>query len=368
MLKKQKVLVASSLHQWDDPRIFYKQCKTLVQHYHLTLMAISEDKLIIKDGIQIIGLSKPKIIIHRLINAVKIAYEVLKGDYTIFHFHDPELLWVGFIAKIFGKKVIFDIHENILGIVQIRNWIPKFFKKPLGFFILLLEKISQRIFDAIIVAVQPILKNFKNTFTIRNFALVDSEPTIKIKPKENTIVYVGAVTLSRGILDLIEVAIKLQKTNSSLKVIIIGKSRDQDFVKKLNRLIDSALIPNNIQYFGHINFLELKKYISTATLGVIPLHPNENYLNSYPTKIFDYMNWGLPYVYSDIPYWVKTFGDKCGGIPFHTQNNNDLYDKIEKIIYNDNLWSKLAAEGRKNIKYFSWNEESRKLLQIYQNL
>ena len=129
---KQKVLIASSLHPWDDPRIFYKQCHSLKKHYDLTLIAVSERKLFNKDDIRIIGLSKPKSLVYRLVNSVKIVREVFKEKYIIFHFHDPELLWVGFIVKLSGKKVIFDIHENILGIVQMRSWIPDFLRKPLG--------------------------------------------------------------------------------------------------------------------------------------------------------------------------------------------------------------------------------------------
>mgnify|MGYP001009369767 CR=1 FL=1 len=83
---KQKVLIASSLHPWDDPRIFYKQCHSLKKHYDLTLIAVSERKLFNKDDIRIIGLSKPKSLVYRLINSVKIVREVFKEKYIIFHF------------------------------------------------------------------------------------------------------------------------------------------------------------------------------------------------------------------------------------------------------------------------------------------
>lgn len=368
MPEKQKVLIASSLHQWDDPRIFYKQCSSLVKYYKLTLIAVTKNNSFQKDKIQIIGLTKPKSIFHRLINAIKIVREVFKGNYAIFHFHDPELLWVGFTAKLFGKKVIFDIHENILGIVQMRSWIPIIIKKPLSLFILLLEKFAQRIFDGTILAVKPFLKHFKNynnTIIVQNFVRVESFSTVQLKPKDPTIIYVGSVTYSRGILDLVNVVVELQKMDPTVKLIIMGRIPDQDFERKLNNLKRLAPLPENIQFLGHINFLQLKKYIYSATVGIIPLHPNENYLFSYPTKIFDYMNWGLPYVYSDIPYWVKTFSDKCGGISFEACNKIDLIEKIEKILYDKNLWSRLSKDCRNNIQKFNWNTEEIKLLRLY---
>ncbi|MBL7110244.1 MAG: hypothetical protein ISS11_08405, partial [Candidatus Marinimicrobia bacterium] len=214
MLNKQKVLVASSLHPWDDPRVFYKQCYSLKRFYDLTLIAVAENKSFKKDNIRIIGLSKPKSIINRLINAITIIQEAFKGKYAILHFHDPELLWVGFIIKLSGKKVIFDIHENILGIVQMRDWIPSFLKMPLGLLTLLFEQVGQRIFDGTILAVEPFLKHFKNynnTIIVQNFVKIDPESITQSKPKSPTIVYVGAVTPSRGIMDLVEVTVELQK-------------------------------------------------------------------------------------------------------------------------------------------------------------
>ena len=371
MPSNQKVLVASSLHPWDDPRIFYKQCHSLNKFYKITLIAVAEKKSFQINNIQVIGLPKPRSIINRLKNGLKIIKELFYGKYAILHFHDPELLWVGFTAKLLGRKVIFDIHENILGIVQIRNWIPRIIKKSLGNFMLFIENISQEIFDGIILSEKSYLKYFKNninTITIQNFVKIEPDKTVKNKLQDHTIIYVGAVTYSRGIYDLVEAVIELQKKDPSVKLIIIGRMQDQDFEKKLNQKIKSALFPENIQLLGHINFLIMKKFISIASVGIIPLHPNDNYLYSYPTKIFDYMNWGLPYVYSNLPYWKKTFGDKCGGISFEACNKIDLIEKIERILYNNKLWHELALDCRKNVHRFNWKTEEKKLLYLYKNI
>ena len=371
MPDKQKVLVASSLHPWDDPRIFYKECHSLKKHYDITLVAVGEQKSFYKDNIQIIGLSKSESIFGRLANAVKIIRELLIGKYAIFHFHDPELLWVGLIAKLFAKKVIYDIHENILGVVQMRNWIPKIIKKPLGIFILLLEKITPIIFDGVLLSEKSYLKHFRknnNIIIVQNFVEVDSYRIVQSKPKDHTIIYVGAVTYSRGILDLVKAVVELQKNNPTIKLIIIGRLPNQKFKRKLHDVINSAPSPENIQILGHINFLQLNKYVSTATIGVIPLHSNDNYLFSYPTKIFDYMNWGLPFVYTDIPYWKETFGEKCGGVSFKACDKIDLIKKIEKILYDEYLWSQLSKNCRKNIQKFNWNTEEIKLLQLYNDI
>ena len=184
MPSNPKVLVASSLHPWDDPRIFYKQCHSLNKFYKITLIAVAEKKSFQINNIQVIGLTKPTSIINRLKNGLKIIKELFYGKYAILHFHDPELLWVGFTAKLLGRKVIFDIHENILGIVQIRNWIPRIIKKSLGNFMLFFENIAQEIFDGIILSEKSYLKYFKNnisTIIIQNFVKIEPHKTVKNK-------------------------------------------------------------------------------------------------------------------------------------------------------------------------------------------
>jgi len=363
--------VATSLHPWDDPRIFYKQCYSLNKYYQVTLIAVVDKKSFQKDSIQVIGLIKPNSIIHRLKNALTILRELFNGKYSVMHFHDPELLWVGFIAKLFNKKVIFDIHEDIVGVVQIRNWIPKIFKNLLGYLILNIEKYAQIYFDGIILSENSYLKYFKknnNTITVQNFVEINYKKYVKDTLIHPTIIYIGAVMYSRGIIDLVKSTIELQKEDSTIKLIIIGRIPDQDFKNKLYKLRESAPVPNNIEYLGHINFLKLKIYISKASIGIIPLHPNENYIFSYPTKIFDYMNWGLPYVYSDIPYWVKTFGTESGGLYYEACNSSDLTNKIKKIIYDEKLWKKLSKDCRKSIMNYDWNLEEFKLLRLYRNI
>lgn len=371
MPDKIKVLVASSLHVWDDPRIYYKQCSSLAKYYDLTLMAISEDNIKIADNMRIIGLKKPLSLFARLIHAVQIWTELIHDKYKIFHFHDPELLWVGFLAKIAGKKVIMDIHENILGVVQIRNWIPGWLRIPLGKLFLFLENLGQLIFDGTILAEASYQKYFKSdskTVIIQNFVKVNSERIVESMPVKPKIVYVGDVTFSRGITELMEAVIELQKSDRNISLNIIGKLPEEKFRKQLELIRATAPFPEQIMLTGYVNFKQLKHFVSDAMLGVVPLHSSPNYLHSFPTKIFDYMNWGLPFVYSDLPFWVKTFSETSGGLKFKAGDKKDLLEKITQVIYNKEAWNKQASDGRKNIAKFSWTTEEKKLLHLYKNI
>ena len=44
------------------------------------------------------------------------------GD--IYHFHDPGLLPASLLLRLFGKKVIYDVHEDVPRDILLKTWIP----------------------------------------------------------------------------------------------------------------------------------------------------------------------------------------------------------------------------------------------------
>ena len=98
---KSKVLLASSLHRWNDVRIFHKEASSLAVKYDVTVMGVASGRISNSGEIRILTLPRPTSLLQRFINGCKILKEGVSGGYAIFHFHDPEMLWVGFVVKLF---------------------------------------------------------------------------------------------------------------------------------------------------------------------------------------------------------------------------------------------------------------------------
>ena len=129
---KSKVLLASSLHRWNDVRIFHKEASSLAVKYDVTVMGVTSESISNSGEIRILTLPRPTSLLRRFLNGCKILEEGVSGGYAIFHFHDPELLWVGFMVKLFRIKVIYDVHEDTRAAAQIREWIPQLLRGILG--------------------------------------------------------------------------------------------------------------------------------------------------------------------------------------------------------------------------------------------
>ena len=111
--KKKTILHITSCHFSHDSRIVYRQCLTLANYFKVKIIIPAPDQDWI-NKLEMIGIPLIKspllrvLLIHPLI-LLKTIFN--KAD--LYHFHDPELIPVGLLLHFFGKKVVFDIHENI---------------------------------------------------------------------------------------------------------------------------------------------------------------------------------------------------------------------------------------------------------------
>jgi len=371
-MSKTHVVHMSTVHNPYDTRILYRECTSLANNgYDVTLFTCSE-KPVEAPGVQIITFPLPKSRMSRMtgtaFNFIRQAY---KCHADIYHFHDPELAPWMLLLRLVGKKVVFDVHENILGSISDRSWIPK----PL----------QPLIFNVAKILLPLIMKPFSVVFAersypkaytwVKNYEVVCNFPNIDFFPAEieNTkfekfsIVYVGSITEPRGIIDTLDALSILQERGLHIDFYLIGKSHlsgDKD----LNKLISERNL-KHVKVLGYTPQPEALKIVAKCHLGLAVLHPVQNYLLSYPTKIFEYMGCKTAFITSNFPLYQDVVNKwKCGAtIP--PQDPLALADKIEFYNNNTSLLIEMAERGREAVESeFNWSIEEKNLLKLYDKI
>ena len=363
---KLKVLLASSLHRWNDVRIFHKEASSLAVKYDVTVMGVASESISNSGEIRILTLPRPTSLLRRLLNGCKILEEGVSGGYAIFHFHDPELLWVGFMVKLFRIKVIYDVHEDTRAAAQIREWIPQYLRGILGGLVHVFELFGQWIFNGVILAEDSYFSNFPandKIVAIRNYVRVD-DSALHFRNQSKRILYAGSVTVARGIGDLLDAVAILQREDLEIRATIIG-SGPADDKKELEELRRRLPDPASIEFIDYIDFGKLKELAQNYYLAVVPLRRTKNYERSIPTKILDYMNWGLPFVYSRLSLTEELFGGESGGIGFEPGDVDGLTKCLRLLLNDDSLCHQLREEGRAKVRQFDWKSEEKTLLRLY---
>ena len=362
-----KVCILTTVHPPFDTRIFHKEAKTLVQAgYEVTLIAQHSRNEIV-DGVKIIALPKPRNRFMRIFGLIwRAFYLALRQHADVYHFHDPELIFIGILLKLLGKKVIYDVHEDISKQILNKDWIGNVnVRKYVAFIVNLIDHIGALLFDKIIYVVPDIAEKYpKNkTIILRNFPilkLINNTIPANCKKNKPIIIYAGGLTKVRGIKEIVQA---MEYIEDKAELWLLGKWESEKFKKECENLRGWKYT----KYLGLVSLEEVFQYMKIADIGISTLYPVKNYLISLPIKVFEYMACSLPMVMSNFPYWQKIFGD-CA-LFVNPYDSKDIAEKILYLLDNPNEEKKLGKKGRKLIEEkYSWERESKKLLEMYKNI
>ena len=82
--------------------------------------------------------------------------------------------------------------------------------------------------------------------------------------------------------------------------------------------------------------------------------------------ILEAMSVGTPVVASDISPHKEISGDAA--LFFDPSNPQDLADKLQKVINDDNLRHELVQKGLEKVKEYSWKKTAEKMLEIFEGM
>ena len=197
-----RVIHLTSVHPWNDNRIFHKECVSLAQKgFDVFLIAPATEKKVVND-VHIIPLSEVKSRLLRiLVQPIRLFFKGMQLEGDIYHFHDPELIPVALFLRLFRKNVIYDIHEDNISVIQARPSIPWFFRNLLVIIVRIVEWLAQKCMH-IIIAESYYKRRFKNGLIIKNYPLLHNKINLNENniSVTNAIIYTGKITPIRGAL------------------------------------------------------------------------------------------------------------------------------------------------------------------------
>jgi glycosyltransferase involved in cell wall biosynthesis len=369
-----KVCHFASVHSIHDTRVFHRECVTLAKTYDVTLIAIGVESGV-KDGVNIIAIRKPKSRIQRIFKTRRLAYELaLQENADIYHFHDPELIPFALLLKFKGKKVIYDIHENVTESMKIKKWLPlKFLFIPLY---LLFDAIAARYFELILAehAYIPVYKKRypnKQTYLVENFApltiLTPFQKTNRSLTEKN-IFYIGSFNEEYCFKQILETVKHLIELGWNHKLYIIGYV-SPDVWAEINQIPYFQQIRPQLVFTGYLRMSDGYELSRNCAVGFSFVSPNINVRDSLPRKLYEYMAIGLPVVSSNFPTYENLVNTIDAGICVNSQNPREMADKTWELLNQPEQLDRFAQNGiHAATTTYNWEKEEKALLDIYEQL
>lgn len=367
-----KVCVLTSVHPPFDIRIFHKECKSLARAgYDVTLVATDTENREV-DGVHVRGIPESKGRFDRVTRTLWNIYrKALAIPADVYHFHDPELIPVGLLLRAHGKKVIYDVHEDLPRCMPYKPYLPQWVGKSLAGIVEIVENTASGFFSGLVAATPGIASRFcsmnNRTIIVSNYPLMQELTLLRDIPWESrgmTVAYVGAsITVSRGANEMIE-AMELLPAELNARLEIAG-----DTSPELKEQLSKFPGWNRVTDHGVVDRAGVADILSRARIGLVVLHPEPNYVASKPIKMFEYMAAGIPVISSDFPMWSKIVqGCRCG-ICIDPLDPKQIADAIEFLLTHPAEAEAMGRRGRQAVlDQYNWDIEEAKLLNLYKLL
>ena len=367
---EKKICHVTSVHEFDDIRIFNKECRTLFQNgWNVFVLASAKDRAeFLKEGVHIVTIPARRT--WRLLRMTRTVYEfyieAIRLDCSIYHIHDPELLPMALLLHHKGKKIIYDVHEDVPRQIVNKKWLALPVRSIVAAIFERFENWAVRHFDYIVTATEHITKRFidlnQNTITVCNYPLLEEflDNLIITEQDTRTFVYIGAINEVRGIMQMIdataEVNARLELAGEFETAQASENAKNRDGWKK-------------VSFRGSLNRIQINQLLRGSVAGLVLLHPTPAYVHALPVKLFEYMAAGIPVIASDFPLLQGIVNVTGCGFCVNPLNVEDICSAMQWIIENPAKAKEMGLKGRIAVlEQFNWTSEGKKLTAIYEGL
>ena len=366
-VSKARVAHLTSVHSAFDVRIFHKECRSLAAAGYEVLLIVTHEKAETVEGVHICPVAQNGARRHRMTSTVREVYRrALESGASLFHFHDPELLPVGILLKLKGKRVIYDAHENLADDILTKDWIPRSMRRLVSSIAGLVEASSIAAFDAVVAATPKIADNFPEAkrALIQNYPIIgelESNIEAPYAQRAARVFYLGSITEMKGATQMVE-AIHRVPERLSPRLLMLGDVESPGLGVKLSHLSGW----NRVDLLGFQQRSHVPDFARRARIGLVLFQPLPNYEDSQPNKLFEYMSTGLPVIASNFPHWRAVIEDAGCGLLVDPQSPNAIAEAITWLLDNPREAEAMGKRGQEAVRStYNWDTQAEKLLDLY---
>jgi len=362
-----KICHLSSVHQPRDSRIFVKQCRSLAAAGYEVILVVPCEKSEVVDGVKFVPFRQiNNRYIRILFSPFHMFWLALKQKASLYHFHDPELLPVGLCLRLLGKKVIYDVHEDVPKQVMEKTYLkPHALQRFVALCVKTLEQFGARVFSRVVTATPDIASNFppENTTVVRNvpvLSFINTSVVTDLQKTKPVVIYGGVLSHERGLIEIVQ-AMEYVKDRAELWLAGIWAK------ERLREECEAEAGWQHVRMLGMMSQAEFYTIMKMADIGIVNFLPIPNHVCALPNKLFEYMALSLPMVLSNFPYWRENF-EACA--LFADPNDpEEIAARILEYLDNPELRQEKGRNGLALIESgFSWENEENVLIDLYNTL
>ena len=292
-------------------------------------------------------------------------------DFDIIWLHYPffgsaEMVW---LYKLLNKEKKLIIHYH-MDVFHYKNF-GKFLSIPSNLIKKSLFKKADLISCASLDYVQhgqlgSFYKRYQEKFIEINFGVDTEKFQPQINKENNTVnlLFVGGLDKAhyfKGVDVLLTAVSKLKNKNWILKIVGCG-----DLLPSYKKTAAKLKISEKVLFLDNISNNELPAVYRTSDIFILP---STNSGEAFGLVLLEAMASGLPVIASKLPGVRTVFEDEQEGLLIRPGDEEDLKEKIELLITNEDLRKKMGSSARQLAeKKYSWKKIAENLADAIKKL
>lgn len=284
-----------------------------------------------------------------------------RKSHIIIGFGTPILgIYLQWLAFIFNKKGIYCVDTIIVPLALIKDYLKRRIFSYKTIIIYLIRGVVRKMIRKLPPPKQNLinipacyyvkekmknysLKIYKDGYL---FPRVDLNHVKKPRTKEKIVLYYGALFRGRGVLDLLKGCRILWEKGYSFNLHIYGWQVDPLTKITLTQMLKKEKYLNNIIVREKID--NIRSEVLKASMVVLPFRYPCSF--AVPYTLIEPMAWGIPVITTNagsFPQWVK---DGETGFIVRKEDPKDIADKIERLLTDEKVASKLAGNAENLVR------------------
>lgn len=305
--------------------------------------------------------------------SVAVASRMPDRPFDVVHIHAPPdfLLIAAVVPRLFGSRVVLDIHDPSPEMVTMR-FSGRAARATAGV-LRRVERLGTSFADAVVTVHEPYRRELiaRGTPAAKVAVVMNTlDERLLPGPKPRTraplrVVYHGTVTPSYGVLLLVEAAAMVVAQGIDVRLEIIGEG---DAVPALRQRVDELHISERVAVEGdHLAHRTVLERVNGASVGVIPNLPTPLNRFALSSKLFEYIALGIPVVSAALTTIQEYFSDD--EIRFFKPGSADSLAEALLAVARDPEDAEARAErARRRYDGYRWEISARRYVAILDRL
>lgn len=367
-----RVVHLTTVHQPHDNRILNKECRALAQAgIDVVLVAGAEHDDVV-NGVPVRAIGR-RSRAARLVASQAEAWRVVRGlRPALLHVHDPELVPM---ALAYGRRhhalVVYDAHEDLVAQIATKPYLRDWMRPGVRSVARSLVGLADRGVDGLVAATQKVADGYRTErrIVVRNLPWLADFPVVDQQQRNASVsshraVYTGDLTEERGFSTMLAIAERVVGEVPDFQLVLAGRA-----LGSCRDAVTSLPADGPVTALGLLPPTEVPAVVASAQVGLIFLKRLPNYAESLPTKVFEYMAAGVPFLATDFPAWQRLFGPADAGRFVDTDDLDATASALVQMLRDPAECARQGSNGRRAIETeFNFESESHKLVDFTRGL